>query len=105
MTFQNISIKDIVYEMMKEEGIIIDVRDKECFVHGHIPQAVNVSLEDIQNGNYCLPKTKTLFVCCDYGNKSTLAARCLAENGHQVYNAVGGMNQYKGRTMCEDNDT
>ena len=96
MRFHNINIRNILYEAMNNGGIIVDVRSREEFTKGHIPMAINLPLEDIQNGIINLPKTRPLLVYCENGGASTMAARILAREGYMVINTIGGISAYRG---------
>lgn len=96
MRFRSIPVNDILQECMKTDGIIIDVRSFPEFRQGHIPMAVNIPVETIEQGQFSLPKSKFLFVYCRYGGSSSYAARILANQGYKVVNTTGGISQYKG---------
>lgn len=94
MAFENINIRRIVGEALAREAIIVDVRSLERFRTGHIPMAVNVPLERIEQGRISLPKSRTLIVYCDTGGASIQAARILSDRGYRVVNCVGGLRNY-----------
>ncbi|MBQ9608499.1 MAG: rhodanese-like domain-containing protein [Lachnospiraceae bacterium] len=96
MRFRNINIRNIMNEALNNEGIIVDVREKEDFAKGHIPMAINLPLSDIEDGKFALPKNKVILVYCENGGGSMMAARVLSNNGYNVINAVGGINNYRG---------
>ena len=96
MRFHNINIRNIMSETLKYGGIIVDVRDREEFVKGHIPMAVNLPLEDIRQGNISLPWGKMLIVYCETGGRSTMASSILSGKGYRVINTVGGLKEYRG---------
>lgn len=96
MKFQNINIRNILSEAVSYGGIIVDVRSPKEFVTSHIPMAINLPLEEIEQGKYSLPKNKVLILYCENGGASTMAARILSEKGFRVVNAVGGINAYRG---------
>lgn len=96
MRFRNINIRNILSEALNYGGIIIDVRSSDKFAAGHIPMAINLPLEDIQNGNYSLPKTKVLILYCENSGSSTMAAKLLSEKGFKVINTIGGIREYRG---------
>ena len=96
MRFRNINIRNIMNEAVNNQGIVVDVRDKEEFAKGHIPMAINLPLSDIENGIIGLPKNKVILVYCENGGKSMMAARILSERGFDVINAVGGILSYRG---------
>lgn len=101
MRFGSIPIRNILQETVKYGGIIVDVRQQEEFLKGHIPMAVNVPLEDIKAGRFNLPKSRHLLIYCTYGGKSTMASRLLSQEGYKVINTIGGLVQYKGALTKE----
>lgn len=96
MRFHNIPIKDIMSEAIRYGGIIIDIRPERDFLQGHIPLAINVPLQYIQDGRHNLPKNKTLILYCEHGGASALACRILIKEGYRAINTVGGISQYTG---------
>ena len=96
MGFTSIPIRNIIHEAVARGGIIVDVRTREEFAAGHIPMAVNVPLEQIEEGAYSLPKSKYLIVYCERGISSMRAALAMGEDGYKVINTIGGLAQYKG---------
>ena len=96
MGFTSIPIRNIIREAVARGGIIVDVRDRDEFLEGHIPMAVNIPFELIEAGEYTLPKSKYLLVYCAYGVSSMKAALIMSEDGYRVINTVGGLAQYRG---------
>ncbi len=96
MRFHNTSIRNILSEALNYGGIIVDVRNREEFGKCHIPMAINLPLEDIQEGNISLPKGKVILLYCENGGSSALAARILSDKGYRVINTIGGLKEYKG---------
>lgn len=96
MRFHNINIRHIMAEALNHGGIIVDVREREEFVEGHIPMAINLPLEEMRHNAISLPKGKVLLLYCETGGRSTLAASILANKGYRVINTVGGLKGYKG---------
>lgn len=72
---------------------IIDVRSPAEFAQGHIPEAVNVPLGQIQAGKIpfiMADKNATYLLYCRSGRRSGVAAGTLAGNGWKnVYNFGG----------------
>lgn len=96
MRFRNINIRNIVNEAFNTSGIIVDVRDREEFATGHIPMAINLPLDEIQNGKITLPRNKVILVYCETGSRSMMAASILSSKGYRVINTVGGLKEYRG---------
>jgi rhodanese-related sulfurtransferase len=71
---------------------IIDVRELNEFVSGHIPDAVNLPLSDFQKLYARLPKQEELILVCRSGNRSGMAQRFLAGQGYsKTRNLIDGM--------------
>lgn len=94
MAFENINIRQIVGTALSNDAIIVDVRRSERFRSGHIPMAVNLPLERIEQGIVNFPMKRTLIVYCDTGGSSIQAARLLADKGYRVINCIGGLKNY-----------
>lgn len=56
MGFTSIPIRNIIREAVARGGIIVDVRDRDEFLEGHIPMAVNIPFELIEAGSILFPK-------------------------------------------------
>ncbi|MBR1865091.1 MAG: rhodanese-like domain-containing protein [Lachnospiraceae bacterium] len=95
MTFDNINIRQIVSAAISEDAIIVDVRSEDRFRSGHIPMAINLPVERVEQGQVNFPKNRVLIVYCDTGGSSIRAARLLSDMGYRVINCVGGLKNYK----------
>ena len=73
-----ISVSDAVRLCYDKKGILVDVRPEEEYRQGHLPMAENVPLERIMQGEYQPGKEKPLYLYCDTGASSLLAAKKLA---------------------------
>ncbi len=80
----------------QEKVVIIDVREPEEWVSGHIPNAKHIPLGSIPNRlDEIDPNTETVVVCRS-GNRSGQACEFLAAKGYKVVNMVDGMMQWPG---------
>lgn len=76
----------------KDEVLIIDVRSPEEYKAGHIPNAININVDEFESRiseveDY---KDKPIITYCNSGNKSGKVAEILVNNGFQdVTNAEG----------------
>jgi rhodanese-related sulfurtransferase len=79
--------------------VLLDVRDREEFAEEHIPGAINVPLDELKAHLPDLPKDKTVVVYCCYTacHLSPSAALLLAENGFQVQELIGGIEEWRKR--------
>ncbi|MCQ2008390.1 MAG: rhodanese-like domain-containing protein [Sporolactobacillus sp.] len=76
---------------------IIDVREPDEFNEGHIPGAVNISVNIIQSRMNQIDKTKEHVLVCHAGVRSAFAAELLSANGYNVKNMIGGMVAWDGQ--------
>ena len=110
MCFESIRPEDIFRYRGNGKGILIDVRTKEEFSLGHIPEAVNIPYEEIQNRieeirqltcSRMSERSAFLILYCDRGNTSLRASRDLYRLGFSVKNVYGGLAGYHGPLVRE----
>ena len=90
----SISYKEVKEIMNKnKDAILIDVRSPQEYKEGHLEKSINISLYDIERGNYDINnKNKTIILCCQYGKRSKKAMQILRKNGYtNVYQLEGGL--------------
>ena len=76
----------------KDEVLIIDVRSSEEYKAGHIPNAININVDELEGKLNEIEdyKNKPIIAYCNSGKKSGTAAEILVNNGFQdVTNAQG----------------
>ena len=92
--FQMISNKE-AKQMMDEQkdSLILDVRTEDEYERGHIPQAVLLPLDTIEeDASSELPKKdQTILVYCRSGVRSKIAARILDAMGYTNVYEFGGI--------------
>ncbi len=64
-------------------SILIDVREQSEFNRGHIFQAINIPLSQFKSRINEIPMDKDLFLYCQSGMRSKMAARILKKQGKQ----------------------
>ena len=79
-----------------EDLNVIDVREDEEVAQGVIPGAIHIPLGDIPARATELDTSKSYIVVCRAGARSARACEYLAEQGYDVTNLEGGMNEYDG---------
>lgn len=81
-----------VKEMMEEEtGTIADIRDPASYQASHIPNAVHLTDDNVQQFLSDTDKEKPLVVYCYHGISSQGAAAYFAGQGFkEVYSMTGG---------------
>ena len=98
---ETISAKMLDYYVDRRDTLIIDLREKESYMHSHVKGAVNMPYGEI-DGYTAFPKGKILVLYCDRGGASLQAARILARNGYKTKTVIGGMKEYRGRNLICD---
>lgn len=66
---------------LTESEVILDVRSKEEFNEGHVPGALNIPHDEVQNHLEELKKYSTIFVHCQKGGRAKLASETLDNLG------------------------
>lgn len=107
----NISIRDFLDDPPEDDTfLLVDLRSKEMFSFGSLPDAVNLPLhieydismffeepeipkEDIDL-LLKLPKDKTIYLLCQAGVLSAQAAQILSDAGYDAFNLEGGYRAY-----------
>ena len=73
---------------------IVDVRDADEFVAGHIPGAINLPLNEIRQRLGELPRDREVWLYCGVGQRAYYATRTLLQHGYKVRNLPGGWRTY-----------
>jgi rhodanese-related sulfurtransferase len=77
-------------------AIVLDVRASGEFESGHLPNARNIPLDDLERRAGDLPAGRPVIVCCATGARSAKAAASLRKAGRQdVFNLDGGLNAWR----------
>ncbi len=72
---------DAVRLMNHEHAILVDIRSREQFQAGSIPQARHIARADLEAQAGTLPKDKPVILVCDTGHQSVAAAGKLRKLG------------------------
>ena len=92
--YVNITAEEAKQIMDTEEGyIILDTRTQEEYDEGHIPGAIQISHDEIEEkAEGMLPdKDQLILVYCRSGRRSKLAAETLVELGYTNIKEFGGI--------------
>ncbi|MCS6851750.1 MAG: FAD-dependent oxidoreductase [Gemmataceae bacterium] len=76
-------------------SFLLDVRTPQEFQAGHIPQAVNIPLDQLRSRLGELPSDRPLTVYCQAGLRGYLATRLLRQKGFDAANISGGYTSYR----------
>lgn len=99
VSYKSISMDQAIEQMKQEEDyIILDVRTMEEYHQGHIPNAICLPLDEIeQKTKEVVPnKNICIFVYCRSGNRSQKASKKLSEMGYVRIYEIGGIHDWKG---------
>ncbi len=75
----------------KQPHLLVDVRTPEEFAGGHIPGAINISLQSLPQRMKELPKDQPIVLYCRSGNRSSTATQLLARAGYTNLYDLGGI--------------
>ncbi len=73
------------------EHVLLDVRTPAEFTSGHIPGAINISVQSLPDRLSEIPSDQPVVVYCRSGNRSAAAARILADAGYKEIYDLGGI--------------
>ena len=87
--------------METQKAIVVDVRTLEEYNEGHIPNAISVPLETIENEAEAKLKNKDdlILVYCRSGRRSREAALKLIEKGYTNVIDFGGIKDWNGEVV------
>ena len=81
----------ITFVQPHKAHLLVDVRTPEEFAGGHIPGAINISLQTLPQRMQELPQDQPIVVYCRSGSRSSSAARLLARAGFTDIYDLGGI--------------
>lgn len=99
MYFDTIPAKAVYMYINKPNCIIVDIRQCSEYVSGHIPSAVNIPHEQLQENSCYLEQFEVVVLYCSRGNISLLEARKLHLKNSRVLNVYGGLHAYRGELV------
>ena len=74
---------------------LVDVRTSEEFAAGHIPEAVNIPIDELRSRLDELPHDREIAAYCQVGQRGYLATRILRQKGFDAVNVGGGFKTYR----------
>ena len=97
VVYVNITAEEAKQIMDSEESyIILDVRTQEEYDQGHIPGAIVISHEEIEEKaeEVLTEKDQLILVYCRSGRRSKIAAKALVELGYTNIKEFGGISDW-----------
>ncbi|ASK53632.1 rhodanese-like domain-containing protein [Vibrio tarriae] len=81
---------DIAWQMIREGALLVDVRTTEEYAQGHLDNALNWPLSEVETAFQSIAKDRPIVVYCRSGNRSGMAQKHLIGQGYtQVHNGGG----------------
>lgn len=84
----------------EQRPFLLDVRAADEFAAGHIPGAVNISVDELRGRLDELPREREIAAYCQVGMRGYLATRILLQAGFRVSNVSGGYKTYQLVASC-----
>lgn len=79
------------HQLLKEGGIIVDVRNKSEYSIEHIKGSINIPLQNLKTGTGSLKdKDQPIITCCASGMRSAAAKTLLRSRGYTNIHNGGG---------------
>lgn len=72
-------------------AVVLDVREPAEFAAGHLPNARNIPMAELDKRVNDLPQGKPVLVCCASGARSSRALSLLRQGGREAFNLAGGV--------------
>lgn len=79
-------------------AVIIDLREPALYQKSHITGAINLSVEELEEG-YSFQKGKILVFYCEHGIAGAKAAKLMSRRGYETRTLIGGFSDYHGRNL------
>ncbi|UCG45641.1 MAG: rhodanese-like domain-containing protein, partial [Candidatus Bathyarchaeota archaeon] len=91
-----LSAEELHTKIVKGESMtLVDVRARSEFETKHIEGAINIPAPELRTPHKELDKNRQLILICRSGNRSSLAASILLQQGFRdIYSVAGGMQGY-----------
>ena len=84
---------DVEY-VLEQKPYLLDVRTAEEFNAGHLPEAINIPVDELRDRLGELPSNAQIAVYCQVGQRGYLATRILRQRGFNAVNIGGGYKTY-----------
>ena len=90
-----IDVEAILDASADRRPFVLDVRTPEEFAYGHIPEAVNIPVDELRNRLGEVPRDRQIAAYCQVGQRGYLATRILLQAGFRAGNIGGGYQTYR----------
>ena len=94
--FAHIDVQKTEQMMQQDQAAIVDIRDEQSFVAGHMPGAYHLTNGSLHDFTQQTDFDKPVIVVCYHGISSQQAAQFLIHQGYeQVYSMDGGFEAWR----------
>jgi NADPH-dependent 2,4-dienoyl-CoA reductase/sulfur reductase-like enzyme/rhodanese-related sulfurtransferase len=90
-----IDVEAVLDVLGREHLFLLDVRTSQEFESGHIPEAVNIPVDELRHRLDELPRDRGIAAYCQVGQRGYLATRLLRQAGFEASNIGGGYKTYQ----------
>ncbi|HFI0634598.1 TPA: rhodanese-like domain-containing protein [Streptococcus suis] len=91
---RTLSVAELLDLLQTESAQLLDVRDPEEYLAGHIDGAINYPLDQIATFNG--PVDQYYLLICKSGKRSKQAREILSSKGFKANDIAGGMDAWRG---------
>jgi NADPH-dependent 2,4-dienoyl-CoA reductase/sulfur reductase-like enzyme/rhodanese-related sulfurtransferase len=88
-------VETVLATPVAKRPFLLDVRTPQEFGAGHLPEAVNIPVDDLRCRLGELPHDQEIAVYCQVGQRGYLATRILRQAGFSAANVGGGYKTYQ----------
>lgn len=88
---------DEVVDLLKKDAILLDVRSESEYDGGHIPNAILLNVNDVENKikDVSSDYDQAIIVYCRSGNRSATAAQTLIDMGYRNVYDLGAISNWE----------
>lgn len=87
---QEITLSEYLNEWQGKPIQVIDVREREEWATGHLPEATLIPLGELEQRRHELHPEKPVVIVCRSGRRSLIAAEYLAQRGFRTARSLAG---------------
>ena len=94
-TYRTLNITEAKDLIETGKAIVADIRDRESYMQSHIPDAVHLTQENLEEFKKNTALDETVIIYCFHGNNSKGAAQFFTNMGYEnVFSLDGGFSEY-----------
>lgn len=90
---QSISLPDFEFLCQNESIVVLDIRNTESYLEGHLPQAISLPATVLPNKLNRLDKSQVYYIISYSGRRSQTIADFMNANNFTAIHVIGGMKQ------------